>query len=265
VNPCGADNPFWEVAAHEFGHTLDFPHSFIDPTGGNQYTNPMDLMSSRPIGNQSNTPQATLAINRFRAGWIDPGQVAVHSTPGTTYSIDAIGGAGTQMIVIPSSTQGRYTTLEARVKDNYDAIIDRAGIAVHTVDATCADPSHCSGILSRIAPAVGPAGSVNHVIGLDAGEQPSMTLGGVTITVTGRSGNTFTVRVDGSTYDFAPLSNAQQPTIVTSPGGNAVSPTGTVTATMASTVSAGSSAGVFACQLPVAGAALHTLASSPGE
>jgi len=62
--------------AHEIGHTLGLPHSprFSD------YDNLMDIMSQIEDDRKLNV--GTIAINRYAAGWIDPGQVAIFEGAG---------------------------------------------------------------------------------------------------------------------------------------------------------------------------------------
>jgi hypothetical protein len=201
-----------QAVAHEIGHTLQFPHSFGDRADGliSEYTNRADVMSAPPLGGRDGgtlPAQGTVAINRYQAGWIDPAQVVVHRVPSGTYAIDAISTSSTQMLVIPSSSAHAFTTLEARVHKDFDAVLDEEGIAIHLVDQRC---RRCIGAQSRTAP-IGPPedlavnvpvdNDIAHIVGV--GE--SVTLGNVHIAVLGREGDTFTVSVTGTTYDFPPL------------------------------------------------------------
>jgi hypothetical protein len=187
---------------HEMGHTLSFPHSFADSATGTyaQYSNPIDMMSGSPLSfaeTDQQPPSATVAINRYQAGWLDPQQVAVHASASASYTIGPIGSSGTQMVVIPSGAPHAFTTLETRVKESFDSVIDKEGVAIHLVDQRC---TGCVGIFSRTAPAGTPY-TVDHVLGV--GE--SMMLGTTRVEVISRTGNEFTVAITGATYPFTPL------------------------------------------------------------
>jgi hypothetical protein len=188
---------------HEVGHTLHFPHSFADSATGiyAQYSNPIDMMSGSPLSFADSDQQpasATVAINRYQAGWLDPKQVAVHASTSGSYALGPIGSPGTQMVVIPSGSAHAFTTLETRVKESFDAVIDKEGVAVHLVDQRCVE---CVGVNSRTAPAGAPY-TVDHVLGV--GE--SMMLGTTRVEVISRTGNEFVVSVTGATYPFVALS-----------------------------------------------------------
>jgi hypothetical protein len=189
----GTPPPFWMVATHEFGHTLDWPHSYTG-TGagcwGSQYDNPVDLMS-RPATGSPDTcarlggafptdPQRTLALNRYAAGWLAPSLVAVHRQSGATYDLGVEGSGATELLVVPSPDGAAFTTLEARVAGGTgpDATLLASGVAVHRVDQR--------------------ADTYNHVFGPGA----VVDLGGVTLTVVSASATTFTVRLDGTTAAF---------------------------------------------------------------
>ena len=63
---------------HEIGHTLNWPHSFVEPTW--PYSNPVDIMSG------GFTAEHTLAINRLAVGWMNDDQVALHPSGNAYYA-----------------------------------------------------------------------------------------------------------------------------------------------------------------------------------
>ncbi|TPG16243.1 hypothetical protein EAH86_13640 [Pedococcus bigeumensis] len=203
-DPNGTITPFYNVTAHELGHTLDFPHSYVI-SGSGEYTNVMDLMSSTsalaPWGD--NQPQATIAANRLRAGWIDPDQVARHQTSGSSYVLNPIGVAGTQMVAIPGGRDGKFVFLDARTRSGYDLYAQKEGVEVYLAE----DQPGGSGIQGRLAPAVGAPDSTDHVLG--AGE--ALTLGGGALTVSVGARNAqggYTVTVTGTSWNFPTLFGA---------------------------------------------------------
>jgi hypothetical protein len=217
-------SPYSFIVAHEFGHMLDWPHSYTGTGGcwGGQYDNPVDLLSrpagpgTCPNGTFSTAPIRTLALNRYAAGWLSPSLVRVHRVSGTTYTIGAEGSGAPELVVVPSADGAAYTTLEVRVggQGDDDQTLGVAGVAVHRVDqrgaSTCLTVQlfgvdYCGGLARREQP-FGPAGSVpdsdQHVLGVGAG----VDLGGVTVTVVGRpSPTTFQVRVDGGVTAAFPV------------------------------------------------------------
>ena len=96
------------VVAHEIGHSLCWPHSYsretIDRDGTWwEYDDPMDIMGTPASSGAASAavPQVgTSTINRYAAGWIKPGQVAVHEH-GTVarYKLHPIGSDGHQMLI----------------------------------------------------------------------------------------------------------------------------------------------------------------------
>ncbi len=189
--------------AHELGHAQHWAHSYtgltFDGSTLDRYDNPMDVLSA---GDQTGDPIGTLAYHRYEAGWINPADVAIHSEGVADYRISVIGEAGTQMVVIPSGTQGRFFTLETRRKTGYDAGLPAAGVAVHSVDqrreVACALPAGlpttwpCFATLVRIAPF--PAvegGGTGHVIGFDQ----TASVGLFDVSIIAADLTSFTVRV----------------------------------------------------------------------
>ena len=131
---------------HEIGHGWMFwPHSYIElpwkpnPNAPYQrpnfYSNRHDFMSEltyrRPHGWHRDMP-ATLAINRYAAGWIEPDEVALHLSDSETYRLAKPLQSGYQFLVIHSGRPGAFTTLEvldernAVYRDTHAAVYDPA-------------------------------------------------------------------------------------------------------------------------------------------
>ena len=201
--------PFTEpqliTVAHEMGHAQHWAHSYtgltFDPDTGavDRYDNPMDMLSAE---DQTGDPIGTLAYHRYEAGWITPGQVVIHSEGVADYRLATVGGTGTQMVVIPGASPGRFFTLETRRRASYDSDLPMSGVAVHSIDQrreiACDLPDGlptswpCFATLTRISPF--PAvegGGTQHVIGLD--EELSVGLFDVSIIAADQT--SFTIRV----------------------------------------------------------------------
>lgn len=199
IPPEGQSQPRISTIAHEMGHMLTFPHSY----GGliyeaidfpNEYDNPMDIMSGPPFS----LSVGTIAFNRYVAGWIDPEDVRIYNEGTQTYSLNALGNEGTQMLVIRDAEDPTiFYTLGARVSDNFDRNIPKEGIEAYRIDQnpisnSCYDV--CWGIERRTQPF--PAGattdSTEHVYGVG----DIFTIDEIRIEITKRAGDSFTVRVE---------------------------------------------------------------------
>ena len=214
----GTSPPFWMIATHEFGHTLDWPHSYTG-TGlgcwGSQYDNPLDVMSRPPSGAPPScaapaafptSPQRTIAINRYAAGWLDPSLVRVHHQSGSTYDVGAQGSGAPELLIVPSPDGAAFTTVEVRIGGGSgpDATLQASGVVVHRVDQR-PDPNcfavfrlgldRCSGLDRRVQPLGATPDAYAHVFGAGA----VVDLGGVTLSVQTLAGGVATVRLDGTT------------------------------------------------------------------
>ncbi len=131
---------------HEIGHAWMFwPHSYTelpwrpDPNASYQnpnfYSNRHDFMSEltyrRPAGWYQDMP-ATLAINRYAAGWIEPEEVALHLSDAGTYTLARPLQSGYQFLVIHSGRPGAFTTLE---------VLDERNAIYRDTDAAVYDPA----------------------------------------------------------------------------------------------------------------------------
>jgi hypothetical protein len=115
------------VVAHEIGHTLHWPHSYLANANYDEYDNPVDLMSGEPNSGECTKPapgggtmfwpcepQHTLAFNRFASGWIDGSQVAIHRAGTATYTLAAPTTNGVQFVALPDASEPRsMLTIEA--------------------------------------------------------------------------------------------------------------------------------------------------------
>lgn len=186
-------SPRISAITHELGHSLHFPHSFTGRTSGSrsEYDNPLDMMS----GNAGlRVPLATLALNRYQAGWLPPSRVAVAGSS-TVLDLVALGSQGIQLLAIPSGTQGVFAMLEARVPQGWDAPLpaDGVGVAAYVVDqrpSACGLSLACVGLFRRVQPNLGTPDGTAHVFG--PGEET--TLYGYRIQVSA-SANGFRLRV----------------------------------------------------------------------
>ncbi len=204
ISPAG--EPYWNTIAHEIGHTLTWSHSFggltLDPDTNtvSEYDNPMDMMSG---GFHNGTPVATIAYNRYAAGWIAPSAVAVHTDGTAQYQLAAVGGAGLGMLVIPGAAEGHFYTLGVRRKSAFDSKLTTVGVEIYEVDQrrgiACNVPQAwpaswpCFGTLTRIKqePAVSGMAGTAHVLGIDE----EAAVAGLNIRVVAAGLDSFTVEV----------------------------------------------------------------------
>ena len=154
-------------------------------------------------------PPNTLAFNRFAAGWIDDSQVLLQTSGTNTVTLDAPAAAGMQMLVAPDSADPHVMlTLEARPKVGFDKYFTIEGVAAYIVDqrndacmsgAYYNEPCISADRRQRQAISLTPFG-YEHILQVGT----TTTIDGVTITVTAKVGNTFTVQVTGTFVAPAP-------------------------------------------------------------
>ena len=115
-----------ELIVHEIGHGwMWWPHSFAEtrwkpdpdspPDPPNPYSNPIDFMSALNLGPtpgwRKDMP-ATLAVNRYAAGWIDLQEVTLHLADEGVYTLRPPRQGAHQFLVVSSGRPGAFTALE---------------------------------------------------------------------------------------------------------------------------------------------------------
>lgn len=155
----GMEDEAWSVVAHEIGHMLSWPHSntlSANAAGSYEYDNAIDVMSGNyntwKVGSTTYwgtyaEPYATVAYNRYAAGWIDPSDVVVWNNTSKDIVLRPIGGPGTQMAVIDVGSS--FYVLDLRRSSTDDPFPDAwNGVEVHSV-ARCGG---CFSLNGEIAP-----------------------------------------------------------------------------------------------------------------
>jgi hypothetical protein len=199
--------PVASLVSHEIGHGIAWPHSYTGQTLADgriwEYDNPIDLMSGNSGADLFTTvtdSYATLAFNRYAAGWIDPGDVAIHTGGTTELVLTAAGSDGTEMVAIPLGEQGHLVSLDARVRSDGDPIpTSFEGVSVHTIDqrddGNCFSSVYgvCYGLDRRTAQHPSRPDAIDHVLAVG----DTATISGVRVTVLAREGSGFRIRLDG--------------------------------------------------------------------
>jgi len=200
--------PHLTTAVHEIGHTLSWPHSFSGVTSS-QYDNPIDVMSANATADEStraDQPYATVAFNRYRAGWVAPSDVIFFHGGVLETTVAPVGVSGTQMIVLPTDDPLSFLTLDARVTSSIDPIPSSfSGVTAHYVDQDCGGGYVCSGTLSATYTYPPSPNTLDHVTPVggeavfDFNPGTPLQAEGTTLTVLGSSAAGFQVRLVG--YD----------------------------------------------------------------
>ena len=221
-----------ELIVHEIGHGwMAWPHSYFeapwqgapgeDPGPPNPYSNLYDIMSSLalvPILGWSSQMPATLAINRYAAGWIRPENVALHTEDSGNYTLGEPLRGGDQFLVIHSGRSHAFTTLE--VLEERPARFEVATPDVYDPDApgqrrarrydgvlvSRYDQSAGTGIQARFGPALYHRNNPDVLVDLGWGRDDYALIsngetreigGGVTVGVSKNAGGGFNVSVSG--------------------------------------------------------------------
>jgi hypothetical protein len=185
------------VTAHELGHTLQWPHS--NSGTGDEYDNPIDLMSGNNTtgGWTEANPYATLSYNRFQSGWVSTSDVVVADGTYQAVTLRPHDVAGTQLFAIKTAQPGRFYVFGTRIASAYDPIPSAwQGVEVYEVDYYCDDGAFgggiCPGIYRDHTQQPPSPDGLGHVLQL--GE--SVTLEGLTVTVTGATATGYTITSD---------------------------------------------------------------------
>ena len=131
--------------AHEMGHTFGWPHS--GSPEGHAYQNPFDVMSDTYLCKEVDAvygcmPQHTLALNRYRAGWIPEArrERVLSGTSVTTFTLDVATAPATEELPLFIDGVSWYSdydqpvsyTIEVREHlDMYDGQLPETGVVVH--------------------------------------------------------------------------------------------------------------------------------------
>ena len=187
--------PSSSALAHEIGHTLHWPHSYVGPDS--EYDDPTDVMS----GTAPFLPRNTQAFNRFAAGWIDDGLVQLHRSGTNAFVLDAPGGTGVQMVAAPDAAEPHVmVTLEARPSVGPDSQFPFPGVAAYIVDqrpSACGSGGFFGACISsdrRQTKPVGGPDTFDNILKVGSTTQ----FYGLTVVVTSQQGSTFTVQVSGT-------------------------------------------------------------------
>ena len=121
--------------AKVFGFTFPWPQSYtgaLSPESGlTRADNPMDMTSR---GNRGVLRVGTIAANRYASGWIAPEDVHIYEDGHDLVTLSVDWEAGTQMIVLPTETQGNFLSLGARVAKRHDWGIPKEGVEAYVIE-----------------------------------------------------------------------------------------------------------------------------------
>ncbi len=203
--------PHLTTAVHEIGHMIGWPHS-NSGLSNDEYDNPLDVMSGNlpaDFGFREDDPYATVAWNRYRAGWIEPGQVLIYRGGVRKVKIAPVGKPGIQMVVMPTSNKYAFATLDARRNVGVDKHLPNSfqGVTTHYIQQLgfCASegPDVCWGLQSNIFSYPPAADNLRHVT--KPGQSKRMDLGlgypmiadGAKVTVISGNDSGYTIRLVG--------------------------------------------------------------------
>jgi hypothetical protein len=210
------------TAAHEIGHTINFPHSYsgvvlYDAWNNpyvDEYDNPIDYMSGNMpaalMGRRVEYPYSTLAFNRYRAGWVDSADVVFYSGGVTELTLAPVGVAGTQMVILPTDYEYSLVTLDARTNSTLDPIPSNfEGVTAHYIEQWWRNPNNgdavepVGGAASRVYSYPPSPDSLDHVtrvgeethLNIDQGED--LLAQGAMLKVIGETADGFQIKLVG--------------------------------------------------------------------
>lgn len=189
------------ILAHEMGHAFGLPHS-SGPYDG-VYDSFWDVMSGggtcigwEPVFGCRGVH--AIAVYKDMLGWIDPARRYIATSPGDeTIALSRLaqpaddGAYLLALIPIQGSTTDWYT-VEARAFAGYDRGVPLEGVVIHRLNM---------GLWERAAQVVDPDGNGNANDGAAAwlpGETFRDEANGISISVTGATGNGYTVQIQAS-------------------------------------------------------------------
>lgn len=131
-----------DLIEHEFGHALEWPHSFRHEP----YDSGIDVMSDSAAPRRDDEANlhapGVLAINRYLSGWMESDPLVVEANAGGVVVIDP-----TRFALVPTaSTRAISVEVIDDVSDNRH--LESAGVAVHLVDwgpRSCENPRRSDG------------------------------------------------------------------------------------------------------------------------
>ena len=204
------------------GTNFDLPNSYTgvipETNPGYKEDNLMDTQSG--AGRFPGLTVGTIAVNRYALGWIRPEQVHVYQGGAQRLTLAAGWVNNTQMLVIPSDTQGYFMSLGVRVAKRHDVNIPKEGVEGYIVDqrtTACDEGAQsdgvCPGFTRRQIPYPHDTETVphpdprvsdyvqvlayptKHVLAVGEG----MEWNGVTVTVLERRGDSYVVEITDGT------------------------------------------------------------------
>lgn len=186
--------------AHELGHAFGMPHSNNSDGDSNTYDNPWDLLSDssgHAVMSAANgtLPKTPSAYHLDRAGWLDASEkriVDADSDRVTLHRLDQAeeGAVRLLKIQLPGYADGRYYTVEARVRGGSDAALPDEGVVIYEVDPRRAQPAW-------LVDASNPAANYSNTrtVVFKPGDRFAAPDGSFELAVVGGSNGAFTVDV----------------------------------------------------------------------